>query len=84
MAPLSTEAKPATPALPAFRLGQEAVLALILVFVGSKIFLVGIIGKIPPVFSLSVTLTLLAGGVLFSLWKTRNEPPLQLQAGASK
>ena len=59
-------------------------LALILVFVGSKIFLVGIIGKIPPVFSLSVTLTLLAGGVLFSLWKTRNEPPLQLQAGASK
>ena len=59
-------------------------LALILVFVGSKIFLVGIIGKIPPVFSLSVTLTLLAGGVLFSLWKTRNAPPLQLQAGASK
>ena len=55
-------------------------LALILVFVGAKIFLVGIIGKIPPVFSLSVTLTLLAGGVLFSLWKTRNDPPLALKA----
>ncbi|MBF7728789.1 TerC family protein [Pseudomonas sp. N040] len=59
-------------------------LALILVFVGMKIFLVGIIGKIPPVFSLSVTLTLLAGGVLFSLWKTRNDPPLQLNAATDK
>jgi tellurite resistance protein TerC len=54
-------------------------LALILVFVGAKIFLVGIIGKIPPVFSLSVTVSLLAGGVLYSLWKTRNDPPLELK-----
>ncbi|MHA6494114.1 TerC family protein [Pseudomonas borbori] len=46
-------------------------LALVLVFIGCKIFLVGIIGKIPPVISLSVTLTLLIGGVLLSLWKTR-------------
>ena len=30
-------------------------LALVLVFIGTKIFLVGIIGKIPPVVSLSVT-----------------------------
>jgi hypothetical protein len=46
-------------------------LALVLVFIGSKIFLVGIIGKIPAVISLSVTFGLIAGGVLVSLWKTR-------------
>ncbi len=49
-------------------------LALVLVFIGSKIFLVGIIGKIPPVISLSVTFGLIAGGVLVSLWKTRGQP----------
>lgn len=48
-------------------------LALVLVFIGSKIFLVGIIGKIPAVISLSVTFGLIAGGVLLSLWKTRND-----------
>jgi tellurite resistance protein TerC len=46
-------------------------LALVLVFIGSKIFLVGLIGKIPAVISLSVTFSLIAGGVLVSLWKTR-------------
>jgi len=49
-------------------------LALVLVFIGSKIFLVGIIGKIPAVFSLSVTFGLIACGVLVSLWKTRGQP----------
>jgi len=49
-------------------------LALVLVFIGSKIFLVGITGKIPAVISLSVTFGLIAGGVLVSLWKTRGEP----------
>ena len=49
-------------------------LALVLVFIGSKIFLVGIIGKIPAVISLSVTFGLIAGGVLVSLWKTRGAP----------
>ena len=48
-------------------------LALVLVFIGSKIFLVGIIGKIPAVVSLSVTIGLLVGGVLLSLYKTRGE-----------
>ena len=47
-------------------------LALVLVFIGSKIFLVSIIGKIPPVFSLSVTFGLIAGGVVYSMWKTRD------------
>jgi tellurite resistance protein TerC len=46
-------------------------LALVLIFIGTKIFLVGIIGKIPPVISLSVTFGLILGGVLFSLYKTR-------------
>jgi tellurite resistance protein TerC len=51
-------------------------LALVLVFIGTKIFLVGIIGKMPPVFSLSVTFGLIAGGVIVSLWKTRGDKPL--------
>jgi len=46
-------------------------LALVLVFIGTKIFLVGIIGKIPAVVSLGVTFGLILGGVLVSLWKTR-------------
>ena len=49
-------------------------LALVLVFIGTKIFLVGIIGKMPPVISLSVTFGLIFGGVIFSLWKTRDVP----------
>ena len=50
-------------------------LALVLVFIGGKIFLANIIGKIPPAFSLSVTLGLLVGGVLFSLWRTARDAP---------
>jgi tellurite resistance protein TerC len=48
-------------------------LALVLVFIGSKIFLVGIVGKVPAVVSLSVTFGLIAGGVVVSMWKTRGE-----------
>ena len=50
-------------------------LALVLVFIGAKIFLVGIIGKIPPSISLTVTFGLIAGGVIVSLWKTRQPAP---------
>jgi tellurite resistance protein TerC len=50
----------------------KVALALVLVFIGSKIFLVGLIGKIPAPVSLSVTFGLLLGGVLFSLYKTRH------------
>ena len=48
-------------------------LALILIFIGSKIFVADIIGmeKFPASISLGVTLTLLIGGVIFSLYKTR-------------
>ena len=46
-------------------------LALVLVFIGGKIFLVNLVGKIPSLVSLGVTLGLIAGGVLVSMWKTR-------------
>jgi tellurite resistance protein TerC len=49
-------------------------LALVLVFIGSKIFLVGFIGKVPAGVSLGVTFGLLLGGVLYSLFKTRKLP----------
>jgi tellurite resistance protein TerC len=47
-------------------------LALVLVFIGGKIFLVNIVGKLPAVVSLTVTGALIAGGVVVSLWKTRS------------
>jgi len=48
-------------------------LALVLIFIGGKIFLHGLVGKIHPLISLSVTLGLLAGGVILSLIKTRRQ-----------
>ena len=50
-------------------------LALVLVFIGSKIFLVDIVGKLPAWVSLSVTVGLIAGGVVFSWLKTRKSVP---------
>lgn len=49
-------------------------LALVLVFIGGKIFLQGFIGHVPAALSLCVTLGLLAGGIIFSLLKTRSSP----------
>lgn len=49
-------------------------LALVLVFIGSKIFLVNIIGKFPSWLSLSVTIGLIVGGIVFSWLKTRKVP----------
>ncbi len=46
-------------------------LALVLVYVGAKIFMQQIIGKIPPEVSLGITLALLIGGIVYSLFKTR-------------
>jgi tellurite resistance protein TerC len=45
-------------------------LAMVLVFIGGKIFWNHIVGKADPAISLGVTLGLILGGVLFSLWKT--------------
>ncbi len=49
-------------------------LALILVFIGGKVFIAHFMGmeKFPASISLSVTFGLLAAGILFSLYKTRN------------
>ncbi len=46
-------------------------LALVLVFIGAKIFWNQIVGKLDPAISLGVTVSLILGGVLVSLWKTR-------------
>jgi tellurite resistance protein TerC len=56
-------------------------LAMILVFIGSKIFVADLAGweKFPASVSLSVTVALIAGGILYSLWRTQRdpEPPTQ-------
>jgi len=48
-----------------------------LVFIGGKIFVADALGlaKIPPMWSLSITLGILAAGIFSSLWKTRNDAP---------
>lgn len=58
-------------------------LALVLIFIGSKIFISDFLmggAKFPPVLSLAVTFGLILGGILFSLWKTKGEG----QAGSSQ
>ena len=52
-------------------------LAVLLVFIGSKIFVADFlgIGKIPPSISLGATFAILATGVAWSLWKTRYNSP---------
>ncbi len=52
-------------------------LAVLLVFIGSKIFLADALGlgKFPPIASLGVTFAILATGVGWSLWKTRAVQP---------
>jgi tellurite resistance protein TerC len=50
-------------------------LAVILVLVGIKIFLVPLGVKIDTAISLAVTIGVLAAGIGWSLWKTRNDMP---------
>ena len=52
-------------------------LALVLIFIGGKIVLGDLVwgGKMPAEWSLAVTAVLLAGGVAYSLWKTRGDGP---------
>ena len=53
-------------------------LALLLVFIGSKIFVADLlgIGKIPPPVSLGITFAILAAGIGWSLYKTRGTPAI--------
>ena len=51
-------------------------LALVLVFIGSKIFVADFVlggDKFPPVLSLAVTFGLILGGIFYSLWKTKGQ-----------
>ncbi len=51
-------------------------LSLLLVFIGAKIFVADALGlaKIPPAVSLGITFAILAGGIAWSLWRTRGKP----------
>ncbi len=46
-------------------------LAIVLVFIGAKIFWNQIVAKLDPAISLGVTVSIIATGILVSLWKTR-------------
>lgn len=52
-------------------------LAVLLVFIGSKIFVADLLGweKFPAEWSLGVTFAILASGVAYSLWRTRDQDP---------
>ena len=52
-------------------------LAVLLIFIGSKIFVADLLGleKFPAAWSLGVTFAILAIGIAYSLWRTRNPAP---------
>lgn len=51
-------------------------LAILLVFIGSKVFVAELMGweKFPASWSLSITFAILAAGVIYSLWRSKDEP----------
>lgn len=57
-------------------------LSLLLVFIGSKIFIADAMGweKFPPTWSLGITFAILGAGIAFSLWKTNGSKPEALNA----
>lgn len=52
-------------------------LSVVLIFIGSKIFVADMLGiaKIPPLLSLGITIAILATGIIGSLWATRDKKP---------
>jgi len=54
-------------------------LALVLIFIGCKIFYAQVYGKLDPAISLGVTFTLIIGGVVASLLRTRGASPAALE-----
>lgn len=52
-------------------------LAVLLIFIGSKVFLADLFGlaKFPPAISLGITFAILGAGVAYSLWRTRRDEP---------
>lgn len=53
-------------------------LAVLLIFIGSKVFVADLMGwaKFPPSASLGITFAILGAGVVVSLWKTRGQKPV--------
>jgi tellurite resistance protein TerC len=56
-------------------------LAILLVFIGSKVFVAELMGweKFPASWSLGITFAILATGVFYSLWRSRNDAPVALK-----
>lgn len=52
-------------------------LAILLVFIGSKIFVADLMGweKFPASWSLAITFGILASGILYSLWRSKGDKP---------
>jgi tellurite resistance protein TerC len=52
-------------------------LSVLLIFIGSKVFFAWAMGweKFPPTWGLGITVAILASGVFYSLWATRNDVP---------
>lgn len=50
-------------------------LAVLLIFIGSKVFIADLFGlaKFPPAVSLGITFAILSAGVIYSLWRTRKD-----------
>ncbi len=50
-------------------------LSLLLIFIGSKIFIAWAMGweKFPPAWGLGITVAILSAGILYSLWRTRGD-----------
>jgi tellurite resistance protein TerC len=57
-------------------------LSVLLIFIGSKIFIAWAMGweKFPPVWGLGITLAILSAGIVFSLWKTKDQQMRDLDA----
>jgi len=55
-------------------------LAILLVFIGSKVFVADLFGlaKFPPTLSLGITFAILAAGVIYSLWRSKADAPVTL------
>lgn len=58
-------------------------LAILLIFIGGKVFIADMLGltKFPPEWSLSITFAILGGGILYSLQRTRAAPAWQYPNG---
>jgi tellurite resistance protein TerC len=56
----------------------KVALSVVLVFIGAKIFYNQLFGKMDPAISLGIIFAILAAGILYSLWKTKDQKPQPL------